>query len=105
LREEIVIKIQRARSQLVLRVTAALPAILGTAAAGAQAYPTRPITVVVPFAGGSASDVVTRIMVERMGKAMGQPFVVENRPGAGANVGTAAAARGVDCSVVASKRA
>jgi len=59
----------------------------------AQTYPSRPITVVIPFAGGSASDVVSRIMLQRMSKSMGQPIVVENRPGAGGNTGTAAVAR------------
>jgi tripartite-type tricarboxylate transporter receptor subunit TctC len=61
--------------------------------AQAQDYPTRPITAIIPFAGGSASDVVSRIMFDRMSKSMGQPIVVENRPGAGGNSGTAAAAK------------
>ena len=64
-----------------------------TGAAHAQAYPSRPITAIIPFAGGSASDVVSRIMLERMSRSMGQPIVVENRPGAGGNSGTMAAAR------------
>jgi len=59
----------------------------------AQAYPTKPITVIIPFAGGSASDVVSRIMFNTMSKSMGQPIIVENRPGAGGNSGTAAAAK------------
>ena len=59
----------------------------------AQDYPTRSIQVIVPFAGGSASDVVTRIMLDRMAKTLGQPFIVDNRPGAGGNTGTQAAAR------------
>ena len=54
----------------------------------AQDYPTRPITVIIPFAGGSASDVVSRIMFDKMSKSMGQPIVIENRPGAGGNTGT-----------------
>jgi tripartite-type tricarboxylate transporter receptor subunit TctC len=58
-----------------------------------QSYPTHPIQVVVPFAGGSASDVITRVVLERMGDAMGRRFIVDNRPGAGGNTGTAAAAR------------
>ena len=62
-------------------------------AVNAQTYPTRPITTIIPFAGGSASDVVSRIMLERMSKSMGQPIIVENRPGAGGNSGTMAAAR------------
>jgi len=61
--------------------------------ATAQSYPTRPITVIIPFAGGSASDVVSRIMFDRMSKSMGQPIVVENKPGAGGNSGTALAAK------------
>jgi tripartite-type tricarboxylate transporter receptor subunit TctC len=61
--------------------------------ADAQNYPARPVTVVIPFAAGSASDVVSRIMLDKMAKAMGQPFIVDNRPGAGGNTGTAAAAR------------
>jgi len=79
--------------QFMLGATAALAAILGGQAADAQTYPTRPIQVIVGFAGGSASDVVLRIMLDRMGKSMGQPFVVDNRPGAGGNIGTGAAAK------------
>jgi len=71
----------------------ALMTLLGATAAHAQAYPTKRITVIVPFAGGSASDVVTRIMLDRMSRSMGQPIIVENRPGAGGNTGTAAAAK------------
>jgi tripartite-type tricarboxylate transporter receptor subunit TctC len=62
-------------------------------AARAQDYPARPIQVIVPFAGGSASDVVTRIMLDRMAKTLGQSFIVDNRPGAGGNTGTLAAVR------------
>jgi tripartite-type tricarboxylate transporter receptor subunit TctC len=71
----------------------ALAAIVVGTAAQAQNYPTRPITAIIPFAGGSASDVVSRIMFDKMSQSMGQPIVVENRPGAGGNIGTAAAAR------------
>ena len=59
----------------------------------AKDFPTRPIQVIVPFAGGSASDVVTRVLLNQMEKTLGQRFVVENRPGAGGNSGTAAAAK------------
>ncbi|HUI98356.1 MAG TPA: tripartite tricarboxylate transporter substrate binding protein [Xanthobacteraceae bacterium] len=55
----------------------------------ADTFPSRPITVILPFAAGSASDVVTRIMVNKMSQTMGQPIVVDNRPGAGGNIGTA----------------
>src|SRR5262245_5288531 len=61
---------------------------LGSAPSHAQTYPARPITVILPFAGGSASDVVLRIILDRMSKSLGQPFVVDNRPGAGGNTGT-----------------
>ena len=75
-----------------LTIVAAM--LIGAAAAArAQDYPTRPITAIVPFAGGSASDVVSRILFEHMSKSLGQPIVVENRPGAGGNSGTADAAK------------
>jgi tripartite-type tricarboxylate transporter receptor subunit TctC len=64
-----------------------------TGAAHAQSYPTRPITVIIPFAGGSASDVVSRIMFNKMSQSLGQPIVVENKPGAGGNSGTQLAAK------------
>jgi tripartite-type tricarboxylate transporter receptor subunit TctC len=78
-----------------LLLAAALMGALTTVHAQAQndTYPNRPITVIMPFAGGSASDVITRILLDRMSKNMGQPFVVDNRPGAGGNTGTAAAAK------------
>jgi tripartite-type tricarboxylate transporter receptor subunit TctC len=73
--------------------TIAAAMLIGAAAARAENYPTRPITAIVPFAGGSASDVVSRILFDRMSKSLGQPIVVENRPGAGGNSGTADAAK------------
>jgi tripartite-type tricarboxylate transporter receptor subunit TctC len=72
---------------------AALATLFGIAMADAQTYPARPIQVIVPFAGGSASDVVTRILLDRTAKSIGQPFIIENRPGAGGNTGTMAAAK------------
>jgi len=67
--------------------------LLGAPLAQAQTYPNRPIQVIVPFAGGSASDVVMRVLLERMGVALGHRFIVDNRPGAGGNTGTAAATK------------
>jgi tripartite-type tricarboxylate transporter receptor subunit TctC len=61
--------------------------------AQAQNYPNRPITVIVPYAGGSASDVVSRVLFEKMASILGQTIVVENKPGAGGNIGTAQAAK------------
>jgi tripartite-type tricarboxylate transporter receptor subunit TctC len=82
------------RRQRLLHVAAAAFGILAApVTASAQAYPTRPIQVIVPFAGGSASDVVMRILLDRMAKSIGQPFIVDNRPGAGGNIGTSAATK------------
>ncbi|HEY6992081.1 MAG TPA: tripartite tricarboxylate transporter substrate binding protein [Xanthobacteraceae bacterium] len=81
------------RKLFALIAVCALGMIADSPVARAQTYPTRPIQVIVPFAGGSASDVVTRIMLDRTSKSIGQPFVVDNRPGAGGNTGTQAAAR------------
>lgn len=55
--------------------------------ASAQTYPDRPITYVVPFQAGSSLDLVARIVAERLSAALGQPVVVDNRAGAGGNVG------------------
>jgi tripartite-type tricarboxylate transporter receptor subunit TctC len=63
------------------------------AAIQAQDYPARPVTVVIPFSAGSASDVIARIALERMSASIGQRFVVDNRPAAGGNVGTLAVTR------------
>jgi tripartite-type tricarboxylate transporter receptor subunit TctC len=64
-----------------------------TGAAAAQNYPSRPISVIIPFAGGSASDVAARIVFAQMAKTLGQPIIIENKPGAGGNSGTAQAAK------------
>jgi len=74
--------------RLVLCAMTALATIFVSTFADAQQYPTRAITVIIPFAGGSASDVVSRIMFDKMSKNLGQPIIVENRPGAGGNTGT-----------------
>jgi tripartite-type tricarboxylate transporter receptor subunit TctC len=59
----------------------------------AQSYPSKPITIVSAQAGGGASDTVARSVMDRLQAALGQPIVIENRPGAGGNVGAAAVAR------------
>src|SRR5712671_3545957 len=78
---------------LVFGASVALAATLGSSIVLAQSYPNRLITVIIPFAGGSASDVVARIMLDRMSKNMKQTIVIENRPGAGGNSGTGAGAK------------
>ena len=56
-----------------------------------QAYPTKPVKIIVGFAPGSATDILARLVADQFSKSMGQPFVVENKPGAGGSVGTAQA--------------
>src|SRR5262247_1741550 len=70
---------------------AALPAVLRIARA--QAYPTRPVRVIVPFAPAGDTDLVARLMGQWLSERLGQPFVIENRPGAGSNIGTEAVVR------------
>jgi tripartite-type tricarboxylate transporter receptor subunit TctC len=62
-------------------------------AAAAQDYPTRPVKIVVPFAAGGPADVYARYLAQRLQEAMGQPFVVEDRPGGGSVVGTEVVAK------------
>jgi len=67
----------------------ALPALAAPAALRAQpAYPNRPIRMVVPFPAGGATDLTARVVAERMGALLGQPVVIDNRPGAGGNLGS-----------------
>src|SRR5262249_2208146 len=65
---------------------AALPTALRIAMA--QAYPTRSVTMVVPFAAGGTTDVVARVVSEHMSHTLGQQFIVENVPGAGGTMGS-----------------
>lgn len=66
--------------------------IAGVAPARAQDYPSRPITMIVPFPPGGASDVVARIVANQMSETLGQPIIIENVGGAGGTVGSARAA-------------
>jgi tripartite-type tricarboxylate transporter receptor subunit TctC len=61
--------------------------------AGAQSYPTRPVTLIVPYPAGGPSDVLTRILAERLKTALGQPIVIENVTGAGGSIGVGRVAR------------
>ncbi len=61
--------------------------------AGAQTWPSRPIQIVVSSGAGGTADILARIIGEQLSPALGQPVVVENRPGAGGHVGAAAVAR------------
>lgn len=75
-----------------LGAAAALPAAAQTSAAG-QAWPQRAVRIVVPYGPGSSPDVAARLIAERLTPRLGQAVVIENRPGAGGNVGTGAVAR------------
>src|SRR5919197_3107526 len=63
------------------------------ASAAAQDYPTKPVKMLVPYAPGGATDIIARILVERLTESLGQSFVVENRPGANGNIALEAAAK------------
>jgi tripartite-type tricarboxylate transporter receptor subunit TctC len=67
--------------------------MLASTAAQAQSWPSRPVTVVVPFAAGVTGDIMARSLVEHLSAVLGQPFIVDNRSGAGGNVGGAAVAK------------
>src|SRR6202521_265 len=59
----------------------------------AQDWPTRPLRIVVPFPAGGSADVQSRVIADELSKALGQPALVDNKPGAGGNTGAAEAAR------------
>src|SRR5256884_9998067 len=70
---------------------AALPAV--SRFAWTQAYPSRPVRIIVGFAPGQAIDIVTRIIGQWLSERLGQQFIIENRPGAGGNIATEAVVR------------
>src|SRR5262245_33713731 len=61
--------------------------------ARAQAYPTRPVRIIVGYSAGSASDIIARLIAQWLSERLGQQFVVENRPGAGGNIAAEAVVR------------
>src|SRR5260370_14620054 len=81
-------KLLRRRFLRLAAGAAALPAV--SRIARAQAYPSRPVRVIVPFTPAGDTDLVARLMGQWLSDRLGQPFVIQNRPGAGTNIGTEA---------------
>src|SRR6188768_1130490 len=77
-----------------MKIVVALLALFFAALPGAaQDWPTKPVKIVVPFGPGSTPDVVARLIADELQKKLGQPFVIENKPGASGNTGTDAVAK------------
>src|SRR5690349_1870687 len=68
--------------------------LIATSALARAEYPTRPVTLIVAFTPGGPSDVLARIVGKKLEQLLGQPFVIENRPGAGGNIAAEVVARG-----------
>jgi len=84
-------KLQRRQFLHLAAGAAALPAVSRNARA--QAYPSRPVRIIVPFAAGGGTDITARLIGQWLSDRLGQQFVIENRPGAGTNIGTEVAAK------------
>lgn len=74
-------------------LTVLIPALAGTAVLAQDVYPSKPITIVVPYPPGGSNDTFARVMAKEMGDALAQPVIVENRAGASGSTGTAAVTR------------
>jgi len=75
------------------RIAASLAGLTVSLAAAQSSYPNKPVRVIVPFAPGGSTDIIARLVGERMGRELGQPFVIENRGGGGGAIGAGEAAR------------
>ena len=71
-----------------MKIVVALLCALATAAALAQPYPNHPVKVIVPWTPGQATDIAARVVAQKLQDALGQPFVIDNKPGAGGSIGT-----------------
>jgi len=83
-----------ARRQLLQLMAGAAVLPAAQRIAKAQAYPTRPITIIVPFAVGGSTDVTARLLAQRMRQSLGQPVIVESVTGAGGTIAVGRVARG-----------
>src|SRR5215468_274828 len=88
---EDIMKLARRKFLHLAASAAILP--LGARIAQAQAYPSRPVRIIVPFAAGGGTDITARVIGQWLSDRLGQQFVIENRPGGGTNIGTEAAAK------------
>jgi len=77
----------------IARTLVALAAVFWAAAAAAQAWPSKPVRVVVPFTAGSATDILARTFAQKLQEYWGQSVIVDNRPGAGGTIGTGIVAK------------
>ena len=81
------------QSRIALMLAAWVLAWGSACSVAAQEWPSRPVKVIVPFGAGSTPDIVTRLLADKLQHRLGQPFVVENKPGASGNIGTDAVAK------------
>src|SRR5262249_45602820 len=72
---------------------AAVALVAAAAAAEGEAWPTRPMQVISPFPAGNANDTVARVVLDQVSRQLGQPFVIENKPGGGGTIGPAMVAK------------
>src|ERR1700755_3126027 len=77
--------------KLLLAATIGIAAL--STAAGAQEYPTKPIHLIVGFAAGGGNDIIARVFGQKLSESLGQPVIIENKPGAGAILATDYVAR------------
>ena len=78
---------------LIMKCAVFMLSLLVPGLAAAQPYPAKPIRLIVPFAAGQGADVAARLIAQKLGDDLGQPLVIDNRPGAGGNIGAQAVAK------------